>query len=456
MLNSTLSRRTLLGMAATACAAALAACGSDTATMTPGATTAPAATTVGATRTGAPTSAPTTAAVTTGSTAAATAVPAATTAPATTIAPTTAATVAGTTAPAANLPAPPAVGPLTAQAGGGLNALIEAAKKEKELSTIALPDDWSNYGEIKKAFLTKYPFLKHNDLNPDGSSAEEIEAIKANAGNKGPQNPDVVDVGFGWGPTSKQAKLLQAYKVATWDTIPDSIKDADGTWYGDYYGVMTFEVNTQVIKNVPQDWMDLLKPEYKGQIALAGDPTAAAQGLNTVWAAALGTGGSLDDPTAGLEFFKKLNAMGNLLPVIAKPATVAKGETPITMRWDYNALANRDSTAGNPKIEVVVPKSGSIAGVYVQGISAYAPRPNAARLWMEYLYSDEGQLLFLKGYATPARFDDLKKRNVISADLLAKLPKTDVKVGFPTAAQIDAASAKIKAGWPTVVGVKIA
>jgi len=459
MLNSTLSRRTVLGMAAAACAAALAACG-GTATATPSATKAPAATAAGTTPTVAPTSAPATAAPTTGAaattgpTAAATAAPAATTAA--TVAPTAAATVAGTAAPAANLPAAPAAGPLTAQAGGGLDALVEAAKKEKELSTIALPDDWSNYGEIKKAFLKKYSFLKHNDLNPDGSSSEEIEAIKANAGNKGPQNPDVVDVGFGWGPTSKQAKLLQAYKVSTWDTIPDSIKDADGTWYGDYYGVMTFEVNTQVIKNVPQDWADLLKPEYKGQIALAGDPTAAAQGLNTVWAAALGTGGSLDDPTAGLDFFKKLNAMGNLLPVIAKPATVAKGETPITMRWDYNALANRDSTAGNPKIEVVVPKSGSIAGVYVQAISAYAPRPNAARLWMEYLYSDEGQLLFLKGYATPARFDDLKKRDAIPADLLAKLPKTDVKVGFPTAAQIDAASVKIKTGWPAVVGVKIA
>lgn len=465
MANPTLSRRTILGMAATACAAALAACGGS-ATATPGATAtrAPAPTAAtGSNPTTAPTTAaasspsaaPTTAGAAGSPTAAATAPPAATTAA--TVAPTAPATVAATTAasPAANLPAAPAAGPLTAQAGGGLDALVQAAMKEKELSTIALPDDWSNYGEIKKAFLKKYSFLKHNDLNPDGSSSEEIEAIKANAGNKGPQNPDVVDVGFAWGGMSKQAKLLQPYKVATWDTIPDSIKDADGTWYGDYYGVMTFEVNTQVVKNVPQDWADLLKPEYKGQIALAGDPTAAAQAQNAVWAAALGTGGSLDDPTAGLDFFKKLNAMGNLLPVIAKPATVAKGETPITMRWDYNALANRDSTAGNPKIEVVVPKGGSIAGVYVQAISAYAPRPNAARLWMEYLYSDEGQLLFLKGYATPARFDDLKKRNAIPADLLAKLPKTDVKVGFPTAAQIDAASAKIKTGWPSVVGVKI-
>jgi len=352
------------------------------------------------------------------------------------------------------LPAAPPAGPLSLDDAGGMSALIAGAQREQAFSSIALPDDWSNYGEIKKAFLKKYPFLKYNDLNPDGSSAEEIEAIKANAGNTGPQNPDVVDVGFTWGPTSKDAMLLQPYKVSTWETIPASVKDADGFWYGDYYGVMAFEVNTQVIRNVPQDWSDLLKPEYKGQIALSGDLTSAAQGLNTVWAAALGTGGSLDDLTAGLNFFKQLNASGNLLPVIAKPATVAKGETPITMRWDYNALSNRDNT-GSDTISVVYPKSGTIAGVYVQGISAYAPRPNAARLWMEYLYSDEGQLLYLKGYATPARFDDLKQRNVIPTDLLAKLPQANVTVGFPTGDQINAVSDQIKSGWQSVVGVKV-
>jgi putative spermidine/putrescine transport system substrate-binding protein len=141
--------------------------------------------------------------------------------------------------------------------------------------------------------------------------------------------------------------------------------------------------------------------------------------------------------------------------VIAKPATIAKGETPIALRWDYNALANRDASAGNPEIAVVVPKSGSLAGVYVQAISAYSPRPNAARLWMEFLYSDEGQLLWLKGYATPARFEDLKKRNAIPADLLAKLPKTDAPVGIPSGAQIDKAFEAIKAGWPTVVGATV-
>ena len=171
---------------------------------------------------------------------------------ATTTTPTTApaATTAATTAPEATapaqLPSPPAPGPLTAADAGGMEKLIELARAEGNLSTIALPDDWANYGEMKKKFLEKYPFIKHEDLNPDASSAQEIEAIKANAGSKGPQAPDVIDVGFTWGNTAKKEGLLQPYKVEKWNEIPDTLKDPEGFWYADYYGVMAFEVNTQV------------------------------------------------------------------------------------------------------------------------------------------------------------------------------------------------------------------
>lgn len=129
-----------------------------------------------------------------------------------------------------------------------MDALIAGAKAEGELSVIALPNDWANYKEMKESFLKKYPFIKLNDLSPDASSADEIEAIKANKANNGPQNPDTIDVGFQFGPDAQQSGLLQPYKVATWESIPADLKDPDGHWYGDYYGVMAFEVNTQVVR----------------------------------------------------------------------------------------------------------------------------------------------------------------------------------------------------------------
>ncbi|MBV2186462.1 MAG: ABC transporter substrate-binding protein, partial [Rhizobium sp.] len=289
--------------------------------------------------------------------------------------------------------------------------LVEAAKKEGMLTTIALPHSWCGYGDVIAGFKAKYPEIKVNELNPDAGSADEVEAIKANKDNKGPQAPDVVDVGLAFGPQMKADGLLQPYKVSTWDEIPDTIKDAEGYWYGDYYGVLSFVVNKDLVKNTPADWADLLKPEYAGQVALAGDPRASNQAILGVLAAGLHKGAKAGEESgkAGLEYFAELNKAGNFVPVIAKAGTIAQGATPIAIAWDYNVLAWRDELAGNPPVEVVVPKTGVLAGVYVQGISAFAPHPNAAKLWMEYLYSDEGQNLWLKGYCHPARFNAMVK-----------------------------------------------
>jgi len=184
--------------------------------------------------------------------------------------------------------------PKAAAPAGPAGDLVSAAKAEGTLTTIALPHDWCNYGGVIDGFKAKYG-LTVNELNPDAGSGDEVEAIKANKDNTGPQAPDVIDVGFAFGPSSKDEGLLLPYKVSTWDSIPAEAKDADGYWYGDYYGVMAFLVNTDVQSKVPQDWSDLLDPGYKGQVALSGDPRTSNQAIQAVQASALANGGSLDD-----------------------------------------------------------------------------------------------------------------------------------------------------------------
>ena len=336
--------------------------------------------------------------------------------------------------------------------------LIAAAKAEGTLTTIALPHDWCGYGGVIEGFKAKYG-LTVNELNPDAGSGDEIEAIKANKDNKGDQAPDVIDVGLSFGPSAKAEKLIQPYKVETWDTIPDSAKDAEGYWYGDYYGVMSFEVNKDLVKESPKDWADLLKPEYANMVALAGDPRTANQAISGVFAAGLSAAGGdvAKAGEAGLAFFKELNSKGNFVPVIGKSAPLAQGTTPIILRWDYNALADRDTLAGNPPVDVVVPATGVVAGVYVQAISAYAPHPNAAKLWMEYLYSDEGQLGWLKGYCHPIRFNDLAKNGKIPQDLLDKLPPAasyEAAV-FPSLDEQAAAKEAVTKNWDSVVGANV-
>jgi putative spermidine/putrescine transport system substrate-binding protein len=343
-------------------------------------------------------------------------------------------------------------------AAESMDALIAAAKKEGQLTTIALPHDWCGYGALLQGFKDKYG-IEINELNPDAGSSDEIEAIKANKDNKGPQAPDVIDVGFSYGPSAKAEELIQPYKVATWDTIPAELKDPDGHWYGDYYGVLSFEVNKDIVQNAPQDWSDLLKEDYKNSVALAGDPRASNQAILGVYAAGLSKGGKAgaDAGQKGLEFFKELHAKGNFVPVIGKVASLAQGATPIIIRWDYNALSDRDTLKGNPPIDVVVPETGVVAGVYVQAISAFAPHPNAAKLWMEHLYSDEGQLTWLKGYCHPIRFNDLVKNNKVPKELLDKLPPAASyeKAAFPTLDEQAKAKTVITGQWDSVVGANV-
>lgn len=340
-----------------------------------------------------------------------------------------------------------------------LAELEAAAKAEGMLTTIALPHNWCGYGDVIAGFKAKYPEITVNELNPDAGSADEVEAIKANKGNTGPQAPDVVDVGLGFGPAMKAEGLLQPYKVSTWDDIPDSAKDAEGYWYGDYYGVMAFQVNKDLVENTPRDWADLLKPEYAGQVALAGDPRASAQAILSIFAAGLSrdAAGGADAGRAGLDYFAEMNKAGNFVPVIAKAGTLAQGTTPILVAWDYNVLAWRDEMGDNPPTEVVIPESGVLAGVYIQGISAYAPHPNAAKLWMEYLYSDEGQNAWLRGYCHPIRFNAMAAAGTLDAEAMKALPPADAyaKAYFPSIDEQDASKTVVVGEWDKVVGANV-
>jgi putative spermidine/putrescine transport system substrate-binding protein len=330
--------------------------------------------------------------------------------------------------------------------------LVAAAIKDGALNVITLPHaDWANYQEIMDTFAKRYG-IKITDDNPDGSSAQEIQAII----NFKHQNraPDVVDVSPVFALKGKQQGLYTPFKVSTWNTIPDNLKDKDGYYYGDYWGVVAFMSNNSVVKQAPKDWSDLLSPKLRNAVAFGGDPTKSGEAFAGVFAAALANGGSLDNIQPGIDFFIKLKKAGNFNPTFALPGNFAKGLTPVAIRWDYLLLASRDSFAGNPAVTVNVPKSGTYGGAYFQAINKYAPNPDAAKLWEEYLYSDEGQLLFLKGYTHPVRYLDLAKRNVIPAALAAKLPPAASykNVQFATTAQITKANLLVQDQWKQVVG----
>ncbi|MDT0461151.1 extracellular solute-binding protein [Streptomyces sp. DSM 41527] len=333
----------------------------------------------------------------------------------------------------------------TAEALGGVDALAEAAKKEGTLHAIALPRDWANYGALIDGFTKKYG-IKVEVENPKGASQDEIKAVtsRKDQGNA----PDVLDLGSSFAQSAAQQGLLAPYMVAGFADIPDVQRDSIGRWANDYGGYISFGCDAKRVQTCPTSFKDLLQPQYKGKVALNGDPTTSGSAFGAVYAAALARGGSFEDIQPGIDFFTKLKKDGILAPVKSTATTIAKGRTPISIDWDYLNAGYTDAFKSKGiDWKVTVPSDGKFSQYYSQAINKDAPHPAAARLWQEYLYSPEGQNLRLKGFARPALMDAMKKDGKLDKTAAAKLPKVSGTPSFPTETQQSNAKLAITQSW---------
>jgi putative spermidine/putrescine transport system substrate-binding protein len=336
----------------------------------------------------------------------------------------------------------------SAAAGGGMSALVAAAEKEGQLNVITLPSNWANYGTIMKDFTAKYG-IKITDANPDGSSQDELNAVNQLKGQS--RAPDVLDVGTAFGVKGDQEGILAPYEVATWSEIPADAKAADATYYADYGGYVAIGYNSATVKTPPTSFADLLKPMYKNMVAINGNPTQASAAFSAVFAASLANGGSLNNITPGIDYFKKLHSVGNFVPVAASAATMESGQTPIVVWWDYLLASEIGPSVHGLKI--VIPSDASYAAYYDQAISKYAPDPAAARLWEEYLYSTVGQNLWLQGEARPIELSTLVSDGTVNKTAYAALPPAPAgNITFPTQAQQAAAETVVSQQWSSVIG----
>jgi len=325
---------------------------------------------------------------------------------------------------------------------GGMSALVSAAKKEGQLNVIALPPDWANYGAVISGFTAKYG-IKISSANPNGSSQDEVTAVQQLG--KTSRAPDVLDLGAA--VTLANTSLYAPYKVQTWNDILDSQKEPTGLWYQDYGGYMSIGYDSAKVPAI-NSLQDLLGAGFRGRVALNGDPTKANAALNGVMMASLANGGSLDDISKGVDFFHQLNLKHNFVPVQATTATVKNGTTPVVFDWDYLSAAHGKDV---PSWKVFVPNNAILGGYYAQAINKNAPHPAAARLWEEYLYSDEGQNLWLKGLARPVRMAAMQKSGKIDATAAAALPPVSGTPVFLSADQATKASAYLAANWAQAI-----
>lgn len=326
---------------------------------------------------------------------------------------------------------------------GGMDKLVAEARKEGQLNVIALPPDWADYGQMISTFEAKYG-IKVNSAQPDANSQDEINAANQLRGQD--RAPDVFDLGSN--VALANFDHFAPYETTEWSAIPGNLKDPDGKSVSDYTGYMSIGFDSSKVP-APTSVADLLKPEYRGKVALNGDPTQAAAGFNGVVMAALANGGSADNIAPGVDFFHKLKESGNLLPVDPTPATITSGQTPVVIDWDYT---NAAQTASLPSWRVMVPHNAMVGAYYQQAVNSDAPHPAAARLWEEFVYSPEGQNIWLRGGARPVLVDAMQRSGTLDQGAFAKLPAASGDPVVLNGSQLRRGQDYLTTNWQQAVG----
>jgi len=355
---------------------------------------------------------------------------------------------------------------------GGMDALVAAAKKEGKLNVITLPRDWANYGEAMDLFSKAFG-IKITDDNPDGSSAYEIQTVRTAPASK---VPDAVDVGITYG--ADNANLFSPYKVQNWKDITPAYKDANGRWYGDYAGVIALSYDTSIPK-APTSFNDLKDPAFKNMVAIGGDPSGAQEALMSVFAANLANGGTTANVQTGIDYFKALKDSGNFVTVLANGQNLLAGAYKVSFSWSFNGPGAVATAAKAGKtIKYVIPSDAVIKGTpYIMAIPFNAPHPAAARLWTEFLYSENkgkgsttigstkgmtgskifaaingGQNIWIAGGALPIEYDAMVAKGTNAAAPAGYGIPAGAKIVTPSPADQDAAKTLLKAQWPAIAG----
>lgn len=339
-----------------------------------------------------------------------------------------------------------------AQIGANLDEIISLAQEEGTVRLIAYPETWANYKGHFEEFTKKYGVEVIVD-SPDASSAEELQAVQNLKGQ--PSQPDVLDLGYSFTQPAIDQGLIEQYKPSNYDAIPDNLKDADGYWVGAYFGVLSVGVDTSRV-DVPTSFADLKDPKYKGMVALPGDPRSGASSVATVFAAALANGGSLDDITPGIDYFAELAELGNLVTISDESSALTTGQAAVVFDWNYNWLGREEQLIKDGvDFEYTVLEDGVFGNYYAQPVTIASPQPNAARLWVDWLTSDEGSEQYALGGAVPARFNELADAGKLSDEALASLPDPAIveQVELPNIEQGDAANKIIAAEWAQKVRI---
>lgn len=280
----------------------------------------------------------------------------------------------------------------------GEKALSDAASKEGLVVSFDTGPTWANWNAQFKAFKARYPDVEmvYNDL---GSGATVVTLDKS-------RNRPQADTAYYFAGSALDAAekgLVEDFSPVNFEKLPAPFKHPTGQWFTIHTLNVAFLVNTKIVKNVPQSWADLKKPEYKNAIVYL-DPRSTGQGQVVTFGAAFANGGSMDNVMPGIDYLAELHKSGNVLRVVGTTpyAQFLKGEIPIWIGYENDGLKAKYTDGMGDDIAVVIPKEASAAAPYAISLVKGGPNPNAGKLWLNFIMTDQGQARFADGFVRPS------------------------------------------------------
>ena len=286
-------------------------------------------------------------------------------------------------------------------AGLGLLAITGGALAQNAIC-YNCPPEWADWGTQLKAIKEKTGVSVPADNKNSGQSLAQLVAEKA------APVADVTYLGVTFGIQARKEGVVTPYKPAAWNEIPDGLKDPEGNWFTIHSGTLGLMVNVDALKGkpVPKSWKDLLKPDYKGLIGYL-DPPSAFVGFVGAVAINQALGGSLDNFTPALNYFKDLRKNDPIVPKQTSYARVLSGEIPILLDYDFNAYRAKYKDKAN--IAFVIPEEGTVVVPYVMSLVNKGPNPANGKKVLDFVLSNEGQAIWANAYLRPVRASAISK-----------------------------------------------
>jgi iron(III) transport system substrate-binding protein len=334
-----------------------------------------------------------------------------------------------------------AVQPFTASAQTAMTEhekeLYEAAKKEPGGIT------WYNSvldqqvdETVADAFAAKYPGLKMTPIKTTAQIAFQrlLQDLKAGQSQADVlTSTDVSQLIY----LKKKGELIK-YVPEGETNLVEAIRNADpdGYFHVGWVGLIALLYNTDKIKpaDLPKDWPDFVDSKWKSQ-GMVGSPTYS--GMVGVWTVAM-------EARYGWNYFEKLNALNPQIGRSIDDAVTVLNSGERSIAVGNPAMASRSAEKGNP-VATVYPESGTLMVLASSGIIKDTKHPNTAKLFLEFLDSQEYSKILVKNYEAPLR-PDVKPTG-------DRKSLTDVKIFAPSGEVLAEKMPENKSKWRNTFGM---